>query len=167
MSQPLNLSQLRKKLPQIKHWLAGAGAEVLEPTNPWEVLRFRSGAVTSIVYQDKKGWLTYTGDSVEALKSFANGKAWRASEATMRVKVSPLVKTIRARDGDDCFACAWPVGEQDASADHLVPLTAGGPNHVSNLVLMHRDCNMRCGHMSAPEKVRMHVEARLAKAGLR
>jgi hypothetical protein len=40
-------------------------------------------------------------------------------------------------------------------------MTHGGPNHINNLFLTHKICNQRAGHLSAPEKIRMHVEAHM------
>ncbi len=158
----ITLRKLTAKLPAVREWLSAAGAEVLEPTNPYEVLRFRAGGATSVVYKNDRGNLTFTGESAKAVGAFFSAGSWRAAAATPREKVSPTVKTIRMRDGDGCFLCAFPVSSKEESVDHLVPLTAKGPNHISNLVLMHRDCNQFCGAMSAPEKIAMHVESQLA-----
>lgn len=157
LANSVTLNSLRKSLPALKTWLSAAGAEVLEPTNEWEVVRFRSNGDTSIVYTNKGGKLTFTGEAGIAVSAFKGAKGWRANERTKRRKVSPNISTLRKRDGDRCFFCGIVVGD-DASVDHLVPLAHGGPNHISNFVLMHQLCNMNCGHMSATEKIRAHVE---------
>ena len=166
-AQPITLPRIRKRLDAIRTWLSGMGAEVMVPTNEWELLRFRANGQTSIVYHNLRGNLTMTGDADVALNAFFTAGAWHANGKTRRWKSSTDVQTIRARDGDDCFACCWPVQQTDETVDHLVAVAHGGPNHISNKVLMHADCNRKCGHMSAPEKVRMHVEALIAKAMLR
>lgn len=166
VQQPITMQRLKKRMPALKDWLSAAGAEVLEPTNQWELLRFRAHSQTSIVYTNQRSSITFTGEARTALDAFFCSKPWNGGSKTKRYKSSVDITTIRARDGDDCFACCWPVTQNDETVDHLVAVAHGGPNHISNKVLMHADCNRRCGHMSAPEKVRMHVDSRIAKAML-
>lgn len=157
---------LTAKLPQFRRWLTERGAEVLEPTNEWEVVRFRAGGDTCVIYRNKSHNLTYAGKAAEAAHAFFGGKPWRAVAAGVRRSTSPAMRTIRKRDGDDCFACGFVVSLEEESIDHLVEVTAGGPNHLSNLVLMHIVCNQASAGMSAPEKVRMHVEWKLARVAI-
>lgn len=58
-------------------WLDGVGAIVLEPTNEFEVIRYRkwcdndtSRPSTHIVYRRKDGTLTYTGASRAHYEAF-------------------------------------------------------------------------------------------------
>jgi len=163
----INLTNIHRQLDSLQKWLSANGAEVLTPTNEYEVLRFKAGGITSIVYRKGTGGITLTGQSLEAITAFFTAKSWRAAEPTKRRNVSPHINTVIKRDGDLCFACGWPVSDGDASIDHLVPITHQGPNHISNFVLMHVSCNQHCGHMSAAEKIKMHVEWQIASAGLR
>lgn len=166
----INRQRVEKRIDAITGWLTGSGAEVLAPTNEYELLRFKANGVLSIVYRKGKGdRVTFTGEAGKALRSFFGGPKWEVNGKTERRKtwVTPEIRTLIERDGSDCFACCWPVTPEDASRDHLVPLASGGPSHIANYVLMHRDCNYQCGHMSAAEKIRMHDKALLAKAGLR
>lgn len=153
-------NQITAKRKQFRDWLAANGAEVLEPTNEWELVRFKSGDGTGVIYFNAAGKVTFTGPAAEAWNAFKSAKQWRAVPATKRAKrSSPVMQAIRARDGGHCFYCLLPVTVEDESEEHLVPVTAGGPNHISNKFLAHKVCNQRAGHMSAPEKIRMHVEA--------
>lgn len=154
------LADLKKALPRIRSWLSERGAEVLEPTNEYEVLRFKAANDTHIVYRGKSDKLTINTATRKILQTFVTNGAWRAQPATARKSVAPKIKTIRERDGDLCFFCGITVSDADASADHLVPITHKGPNHIGNLVLMHTLCNQRAGAMSAPEKIKAHVEWR-------
>lgn len=155
-----------RRLESIKDFLTAAGAEVLVPTNEYELIRFKADGVTSVVYRRERGdTVSMTGDALKALQAFFGGPAWNAVGKTKRRRdwASPEIRTLIERDGPDCFACGWPVTKETASRDHLVPLASGGPDHIANKVLMHRDCNYQVGHMSAPEKIRMHVESRMAR----
>lgn len=145
-------------------FVAQNGGEVLTPTNEFEVLRFRSGIVTSVIYRKATGALTFTGESLKAFSAFKSNAHWRAMPKVNRGKrSSPRMQAIRKRDGDRCFFCLMPVSADDESEEHLVAVTHGGPTHISNLFLAHRLCNQRAGHLSAPEKIALHVTAHLRK----
>ncbi len=56
----------RKKLGTItafRTWLSQVGADVLAPTNEWEMIRWQANGVTSVIYQNKKGDRTYVGEA--------------------------------------------------------------------------------------------------------
>lgn len=52
-----------EQIDKFKAWLCERGAEILTPTNEYEVLRFRSIKGTSIVYRDKRGSNTMTNEA--------------------------------------------------------------------------------------------------------
>jgi hypothetical protein len=158
--------RITKRAKEFGDWLSGVGAQVLEPTNEWEVLRFKAGSTTSIIYRHKVGGVTYSGLAKEAWEAFCSGKAWRAAPATKRKPMKPIIAALRKRDGDLCFYCCKEVGRENESAEHLVSITHGGPNHISNLFLTHRTCNARAGHLSAPEKIKQHVYAVIENNGI-
>jgi len=149
-----------REITQFLAWLPARGAEVLKPTSEWELVRFRSGQGVSIIYTNATGKRTFTGEALAAFNAFKSSQHWRGAVATKRRQSSSvLVRTIRERDGDLCFFCQrfMPIGEE--SVEHLVPATAGGPNHITNLFLAHQNCNAKAGHLSAPEKINRHVTA--------
>lgn len=152
-------TRIIKQATEFRSWLSGCGAQVLEPTNEWELIRFKAGGVTSVIYRNSVGGVKYTGSADEAYQAFKNGKPWRAQPSTRRKKATPVIRTLRQRDGDLCFFCQRTVSEDNESAEHLVSITHGGPNHISNMFLAHKGCNAKAGHLSAPEKVRIHVQA--------
>jgi hypothetical protein len=140
-------------------WLGAKGAQVLQPTSVWEVCRYKSNSGTSIVYTNKTGRLRFTGDSLVAWTAYVTGAGWRAIPATKRkLKSSPTCQALRVRDGDDCFFCRTPVEVEDESVEHLVAITHGGPDHLSNMALSHRVCNNLAGHLSVMEKIILREE---------
>lgn len=149
-------------------WLAARGAEVLVPTNEWELCRFRHGDSTAIVYTNKGGQLTWMGGAGDAYYAYIRNASWRAAPATKRTsKSTPVCKALRQRDGDACFFCHLPVAVEDESPEHLVAVTHGGPDHIANMALAHRECNAAAGHLPLMEKIRMREEnlARIATPG--
>jgi 5-methylcytosine-specific restriction endonuclease McrA len=153
---------------KFKKWLNERGAEVLGSTNEYEVVRFRTGKGVGILY--RKGGpnqqCSLVGECLQAWREFNNpASKWRAIPATKRrLNVDPvLYRTIRERDGDDCFYCAKPIPEYEGTIEHLISLTHGGPEHISNKFLAHKDCNIRAGNMSATQKVHQYHLARMEK----
>lgn len=149
-----------KRLKQFEAWLVERGAQIMAKTNEWEVLRYSTDKGIAVVYKNSAGRHTLTGKAGDAWLAFVNNDGgWRAGAKVARKKNRADVTTIRERDGDLCFYCQREVFHADASVEHLVAVTHGGPNHISNKFLAHKACNQRVGHISAPEKVAIHVQA--------
>ncbi|WP_026641146.1 HNH endonuclease [Bordetella petrii] len=144
-------------------WLVARGAQVLRPTNEWELVRFDCATGVAIIYGTAKGGATFTGGALKAWEAFKGNHAWDAGVRGKRVRMSPLIRTLLERDGDRCFFCLGHTSDDDRSAEHLVPVAHGGPNHISNLVLAHGACNRRAGHLGAMEKIRIR-EANRSRA---
>lgn len=150
------LANLTKKRARFEAFLTERGAQIMQPTNEWEVLRFKTSHGTSIIYCNLKGGLTMTGESVAAWNAFERNGPWRASPATKRQKnTEGYMRAILKRDGDICFYRFKATSNDDRSIEHLVARAHGGPNHLSNMVLAHRHCNANAGHLSAMEKIRL------------
>jgi hypothetical protein len=151
--------QLKKKLPAFREFLVSRGAEVLQPTNEWEIVRFRAGGGTAIVYTNARGHITAIGAAKDALDAFGSGGNWRADFATKRdpKKRSVDVRSLLARDGDRCFLCRQPLGD-DITVEHLVPIAARGPDTLANKALAHQACNLRMGHLSVMEKIALREQ---------
>lgn len=157
-----SLKSLTVKKEKFLAFLTANGAELLTPTNEWEVVRFIAGGVTSVIYKTKTGQLTFTGESLVAFNAFKSAAQWRAMPRTGNKKKSPpRLQAIRERDGGYCFFCLKPVAVEHESEEHLVAMTHGGPNHISNLFLSHKICNSAAGHLSAADKIKIHVEAHM------
>lgn len=155
-----SLAHLTSRRAKFEAFLIERGAQILQPTNEWEVLRFKTARGTSVVYCNARGGVTPTGESTTAWAAFEKGGPWRGAPApkkrqTGREKTLPLFNALIRRDGHGCFYCGVDTTEDDRSLEHLVPITHGGPNHLSNLVIAHRRCNSEAGHLSAMEKIRL------------
>ncbi|PYE13394.1 HNH endonuclease [Paraburkholderia silvatlantica] len=150
------LAQLTKRRAKFEVFLTERGAQILQPTNEWEVLRFRSQTGVSIIYRNAQDGITFTGDSADAWNAFSKGQPWRGTPATKSPKnVDGKMRAIIKRDGENCFYCGHLTNEEDRTIEHLVSRTHGGPNHLSNMFLAHRKCNAKAGCLSAVEKIRL------------
>lgn len=162
------VSAIKKKMPKFAAWLVERGAEMLSPSNQWELIRFKASGATCIIYFNQKGVCTFIGQAGEAYQAYLSNASWRAEPATKRKQRQNLrLREIRKRDGNECFYCLGEVSDEDESEEHLVSITHGGPDHIANLVLAHRLCNQRAGHLSVAEKIRIHVDAKFNQWTLR
>ena len=135
--------------------LVAAGAELLAPTNPYEVMRFRTSYGVGVVYTNSKGKRTETPEAINARQHLRDHLGSLSPvPVAPRQKNRAVILRLRGRDGAMCFFCRRPLSE-DVTVEHLVPRAHGGPNHISNLFLAHEGCNRRVGHLSAPEKIAM------------
>ena len=159
MQRPkIALRDLRARLPALQAFITERGGEVLAPASEWELLRFKAQGGVHVVSHEASGHLRYGGDSALAVQCWLAKLPWRGSDSHRgqpgkRLR-SQNVRTLLARDGDACFLCGRPLGD-DLTEEHLVPVTHGGPDHLANKVLAHAACNKRMGHLSVMEKIRL------------
>jgi 5-methylcytosine-specific restriction endonuclease McrA len=59
---------------------------------------------------------------------------------------------IYDRDNAKCSVCKRHVVREQASLEHVVPLSAGGAHTEENLRLAHRTCNSKKGARQAPRR---------------
>jgi hypothetical protein len=159
------------KLAEFATWLAENGAEVGMPTNAYEVIRYRafwqgSGkAVTHIVYTKESGLLTYMGGSRDHYEAFLHGDSLPDEVPTLDEKrVRRLKKTgairekLRKRDGDCCWFCGGLLASAESNVEHLINISDGGTNALSNLVLAHTACNTLAGNAPLAKKLELRAK---------
>lgn len=152
-------------------WLSNSGAEVGAPTNPYELIRYRAYAeggsktATHIVYTKDNGLLTFCGDSRKHYEAFLGGlidKLITGPKRRDRRGGSDAARTRRkllARDGDECWFCGKPMGD-DCTIEHLVPKSTGGANRLANYALAHGVCNKAAADKPLVEKIAMRARLR-------
>lgn len=147
-----------KKEKKFITWLNKMGAEVLDPTNQFEVIRFKTQNGVSVIYTGKKG-ITFTGESKEAWHAFDAGRSWKAVDRkrkNLRAKKSRLA----ARDGKKCFAHGTKRNFDDLTVEHLLNFSHGGNDNESNLVLMCKSANEELGNLPLAKKLEKIIKMR-------
>lgn len=142
---------------KFKIWLQQNGAEILPVTNEHEEIRFK-GSEVGVKYKSGKFSSTYAEN---AYLCYKNNKKWNGGPISTGRKVSYKKEKIYLlkRDGGDCFFCGKPL-IFDITLEHLIPLTSGGQNNLSNMVLAHEKCNYEVNHKSIVEKVKYAIKTR-------
>ena len=81
-------------------------------------------------------------------------------EATRRArkrragKIEPIDRDyIYKRDQGTCSLCGRKVRKQDMSIDHIVPLSLGGAHCLTNVTLVHLQCNTRKRTRALPQQM--------------
>lgn len=69
------------------------------------------------------------------------------------------IRALLDQQGGRCFYCRQELGEEDASLDHLVPLSAGGRSDPENLVVCCRPVNYFLGNVSLSVKMRILADS--------
>jgi 5-methylcytosine-specific restriction endonuclease McrA len=156
---PFHISELSpRRLIAFKNFLNQSGAEIFSSPNAYEVVRFRAGQGMAVIYRNGAGRLKFVGPIAEPWRAFVSNLPYRATPRPGRLSSDRRTEIIAAlidRDGRRCFYCPWPLAEGFETIEHLVPATAGGPDHLANLALAHRSCNEGAGVLSLFEKIRL------------
>lgn len=147
------------KTDAFKLWLAQQGAEVLAPTNQYEVVRFRAKGAVHVVYWGRRG-LTMGPFAQECYDAFVKNRPMDMGlRGTQRGVMAKQRHALIERDGKGCFYCLEPMTDEDTSVEHLVSVHKGGPNHMDNLALAHRTCNARVGNLPLVSKIAVRDRA--------
>lgn len=145
-------------IEKFKYWLTDRGCEILPSTNQYEKLRFK-GKEVGVIYTTGKT----NGDFAnKAIYAFNNGKKWDGSPIkTGRYSNYKKEKaSLLERDGTCCFYCGLEMGE-DITIEHLIALSCGGKNNLSNMVLAHKKCNEDVKNLPISDKVKLAINMRI------
>ena len=145
-----NNKKLIGNLESFEKWLIARGAEILPTTNEYELLRFK-GKEVGILYKTGRVSGAYAQD---AINCFSRGRSWSGRPVNTGRKKTYISqkKAILKRDGDCCFYCMEKLND-DITLEHLIPITQGGKNILSNMVLCHEKCNQLMGDKPLVKKI--------------
>lgn len=84
----------------------------------------------------------YIPVDTEDITCIAVGEAVRSKKRRRKKYSATQRKIIYCRSDGRCSICGKHVKFQDFSVDHVIPLSKGGSNDMSNLAAAHRSCNL-------------------------
>ena len=143
-----------KNVDKFESWIKQQGGEILPVTNEYELIRFK-GSEVGVIYKSGKTSNTYT---INTISSFLRGKKWMGKPIKTGRKTTYKKEKIQLlkRDGDRCFYCNKRLLD-DITVEHLIPLSSGGKNSLSNMVLAHEKCNNKVSNKTIVEKVKLAI----------
>jgi 5-methylcytosine-specific restriction endonuclease McrA len=148
----------KKLAKRFEEFLQAGGAEILKTSNPWELARFRSANGICVVYQKANGKVSYSNEHAHnAYTAFIEARKWTAGEISERIRRKTVEELLFERDGVKCFFCDLPFSKvgNPPTLEHLLAISDGGNNHLSNLCLAHEECNKAAANLSIVEKVKL------------
>lgn len=90
-------------------------------------------------------------DAGERAKRGRHGARRRARVAAAATDVPPLsLDEVYARANGYCCRCKLPVPRDQASIEHLTPISKGGKDEPDNQSLSHKTCNSAKGARTGP-----------------
>lgn len=133
------------------------GAEILPITNPFELARFKTVNGVCVIYQNKKGALSYSNDHAKiAAVNFLEGNTWNASKKYHRIQRKTIEAKLLERDGNICFYCDVEFTEDTPpTLEHILSITHGGTNNIANLCLCCEPCNVAAGNLPIVDKLKI------------
>ena len=147
-----------ERQPQFITWLSKQGAVVLDPTNEYELVRFKTENGVSVVYTGKRG-ITFTGESEEAYDKFMDGKQWK-TVSRRRKQLRTKKARLAARDGKRCFAHGQKMNFDELTIEHLLNFSHGGSDNENNLALVCTPCNEKLGNLPITKKIELMMKLR-------
>lgn len=102
---------------------------------------------------EKKVKIKKTNNTTESTRP--NLRATKPVQIIQEPKVKPLTKLRKMLylQSDRCFFCGQILDEEDASIEHLLPLSKGGTRTEDNEVVCHKSLNETFGQMDLKAKV--------------
>jgi hypothetical protein len=144
---------------KFKSWLVKRGAIVLDATNQWEVVRFKTVNGVSVIYTRANGHLTFTGESEEAYKAYKANRVWKAVDRK-RQNLRARKARLATRDGKKCFCCNAKLGYDELTIEHILSFSHGGTDNDNNLCLVCLPCNKLLGNKPITKKIGIMLERR-------
>lgn len=143
------------KVDKFKDWLRRCGAEILAPTNQYELVRFRARGSVHIVYTGRRG-VSMQGFAHHCYTAFEDGaNVDMGLTRTPRGHTAERKQALLARDGRYCFYCRQEMPNDDITIEHLIPLDKRGPDHEGNMVLAHARCNQAASNLPLIAKINL------------
>ena len=153
----------KKNAKKLEEFLQAGGAEILSTTNPWELARFKTANGICVVYQKANGKASYSNEHAHnAYTAYLERRKWTAGEISERIRRKTVEELLIERDGTYCFFCgeAFSDTRGHPTLEHILSITDGGNNHLSNLALAHEDCNKEAASLSIVDKVKLREKRR-------
>lgn len=152
------MTNLPKNLfKDLRVYLDHLGVNHIETTNCYEIARFMIDYETCVIYEGRRGYSGSNKAANKIISAFLDKKLINIQETKRRTLKEKFYQQIIERDGDRCFYTGKPMTREEASLEHLIPLSRGGKNNLDNLVLCLREENDKMANLPLVEKIKYKI----------
>lgn len=142
----------------INNYLDVIGVNHLEITNSYEVARFIANDEICVIYRGKKGLSGSNKTANKIVEAFLDKKLINIQECKRKSLKEKFYEQLIKRDGNKCFYTGIEMTKENASIEHLIPLSKGGKNNLDNLVLCLKEENLKMANLSLVEKIKYKID---------
>lgn len=147
----------KQTFSSINNYLDALGVNHLETTNSYEVARFVVSDEICVIYKGKKGLSGNNKTANKIVEAFLNRKLINIQECKRKSLKEKFYEQLIKRDGDKCFYTGIEMTKENASIEHLIPISRGGKNNLDNLVLCLKEENLKMANLSLVEKIKYKI----------
>lgn len=130
------------------------GGQPRREVNRIERLRRRLRALSKYPSEKQRGEISALEWAIPILEKYVKMKHKSAPPARIlyhKHEKKEIVSQLLERDGPECYLCEHLMPYNDMTIDHVIPLSKGGPDIMSNYKLAHELCNLEKADMTEGE----------------
>jgi 5-methylcytosine-specific restriction endonuclease McrA len=151
-------NQAKAIFKTIDNYLDAIGADIIENSNnPYELVRFVANEEICVIYQGKKGCRGNNPLANKIIENFYAKKIINIQSEKRKSLKDKFYDKLIERDGNICFYSGKEMTKEDASIEHLIPLSKGGKNNLDNLVLCLKSENEKMANLALIEKIKYKI----------
>lgn len=141
-----------------EEYLDQIGANKIDLTSDWELARFKANDQICVVYKNSKGRISFSNPLAGKIYSaFSEGKLINIQSEKRRSLADKFKFKLYERDGNRCFYSGKEMTIDEATIEHLIPLSKGGKNNIDNLVLCLKEENFKMANKPLIEKINYKI----------
>lgn len=142
----------------IETYLEAIGIDKIEVSNnAYEVARFIANDEICVIYEGKKGCKGNNPLAKKIVESFYQKKMINIQDSKRKPLKNQFYEKLLKRDGNKCFYTEKELSFEEASIEHLIPLSKGGKNNLDNLVLCLKEENAKMANLPLVEKIKYKI----------
>lgn len=150
--------KIKNNFKNFDEYLDQIGADKIQITSSWELSRFRANNEICVVYCNKKGNISFSNSLADKVYSAFRDKRLINIQSEKRKSLGDKFKfKIYERDGHKCFYSGKKMAIEEATIEHLIPLSRGGKNNIDNLVLCLSEENAKMANKPLVEKINYKI----------
>ncbi len=151
-------TQTKTIFKNIDNYLDAIGVNIIENSNnSYELARFIVNEEICVIYQGKKGLSGNNHLANKIIENFYAKKIINIQSEKRKSLKDKFYNKLIERDGNICFYTAKEMTREDASIEHLIPLSRGGKNNLDNLVLCLKSENEKMANLTLIEKIKYKI----------